>query len=172
MRRIYIEKKLGLFRQFEVDDNNIYINETSSYGREIDMSVSLSVLKPEPDTIILKKFRPGVAISLCIIILLYFLITHNDIRLFSITYDDIRVLSIMYNDVNVLFYESRFIPDVVILLLIGFGILFRTRIKIEYKQFINKDELYIFDIGKFGKHEKEFDEFIKLVIKKIKENAT
>ena len=85
MKNIYIERKAGFRRQFEIDDGKIHIKQKSIRGPEIDMNIDLSVLKPEPDTI------------------------------------------------------------------------------------VYKDEIIIFDIGKVGKYDKEFDEFIQLIIKKIKE---
>ncbi|HOP47985.1 MAG TPA: hypothetical protein PK874_10005 [Desulfobacteraceae bacterium] len=68
--------------------------------------------------------------------------------------------------------KTQFFHALAIYFLVFIAILFKTRKKIEYKEFINKDEIIIFDIGKVGKYDKEFDEFIQLIIKKIKENAT
>jgi len=69
-------------------------------------------------------------------------------------------------------YKVQVFHAFAIYFLVCIGILFKTRKKIEYKEFINKDEVTIFDIGKVGKYDKEFDEFIQLIIKKIKENMT
>lgn len=69
-------------------------------------------------------------------------------------------------------YKAQGFHAFAIYLLVCIGILFKTRKKIEYKEFLNKDEIIIFDIGKIGKYDKEFDEFIQLIIKKIKENTT
>lgn len=152
MKNIYIEKKVGFFRQFEIDDEKIHIKEKSILGPEIDANIDLSVLKPEPDTIFYKKFRYAFVTSLSIIILILF--------------------SIMWNDMSLLGYKAQVFHAFVIYFLVCVGILFKTRKKIEYKEFMNKDEIIIFDIGKVGKYDKEFDEFIQLIIKKIKENGT
>jgi hypothetical protein len=146
---IYIEKEVGFFRKFEIDDKKIHIQQKSILDPEIDGSINLSVLKPEPDTIYYKKTRFALVTSLSIIILILF--------------------SIIWNDIGLLRYKAQVFSSFVIYFLVYIGILFKTRKKIEYKVFMNKDEIIIFDIGKFGKYDKEFDEFIQLIIKKIKE---
>jgi len=148
MKNIYIEKQVDFFKQFEIDDEKIHIKQKSVLGPEIDVEIDLSVLKPQPDTIIYKKFRFAEVTSLLIIILILFSITWNDMSLYR--------------------YKVQVFYGFSIYFLIYIGILFKTRKKIEYKEFINKDEIIIFDIGKVGKYDKEFDEFIKLIIKKIK----
>ena len=152
MKNIYIEKKVGFLRRFEIDDEKIHIKEKSIIDPEIDGNIALSVLKPEPDTIIYKKTRFALVTSLSIIILILF--------------------SIIWNDIGLLKYKAQVFNSFAIYFLVYIGILFKTRKKIEYKAFINKDEIIIFDIGKVGKYNKEFDEFIQLIIKKIKENGT
>ena len=152
MKNIYIEKKVGFLRRFEIDDEKIHIKEKSILGPEIDGNIDLSVLKPEPDTIFYKKTRFALVTSLSIIILILF--------------------SIIWNDIGLLKYKAQVFNSFAIYFLVYIGILFKTRKKIEYKAFINKDEIIIFDIGKVGKYNKEFDEFIQLIIKKIKENGT
>jgi len=152
MKNIYIEKKVGFLRRFEIDDEKIHIKEKSIIDPEIDGNIDLSVLKPEPDTIIYKKTRFALVTSLSIIILILF--------------------SIIWNDIGLLKYKAQVFNSFAIYFLVYIGILFKTRKKIEYKAFINKDEIIIFDIGKVGKYNKEFDEFIQLIIKKIKENGT
>lgn len=149
MKKIYIEKKVGFLRRFEIDDEKIHIKQKSILGPEIDGNIDLSVLKPEPDTIFYKKFRYALITSLSIIILILF--------------------SIMWNDMSLLKYNAQVFHTFAIYFLVCIGILFKTKKKIEYKEFINKDEIIIFDIGKVGKYDKEFDEFIQLIIKKIKE---
>ena len=152
MKSIYIEKKVGFLRQFEIDDGKIHIKQKSILGPEIDGNIDLSVLKPEPDTKIYKKFRYALVTSLSVIILILF--------------------SIMWNDMSLLRYKAQGFHAFAIYFLVCIGILLKTRKKIEYKEFINKDEIIIFDIGKIGKYDKEFDEFIQLIMKKIKENGT
>jgi hypothetical protein len=152
MTNIYIEKKVGFLRRFEIDDKKIHIKQKSILGPEIDMNIDLSVLKPEPDTILYKKSRFALVTSLSIIILILF--------------------SIIWNNVSLLKYKAQVYHSFAIYFLVYIGILFKTRRKIEYKEFINKDELIIFDIGKVGKYDKEFDEFIQLIIKNIKEIET
>jgi len=152
MKNIYIEKKVGFFRRFEIDDEKIHIKQKSILGPEIHTNIGLNVLKPKPDTIFYKKFRYALVTSLSIIILILF--------------------SIMWNDMSLLRYKAQGFYAFAIYLLVCIGILFKTRKKIEYKEFINKDEIIIFDIGKVGKYDKEFDEFIQLIIKKIKVNGT
>ncbi len=152
MKNIYIEKKVGFVRRFEIDDEKINIKQKSVLDPEIDANIDLNVLKPEPDTIVYKEFRCVLVASLSIIILILF--------------------SIMWNDMSFLRYKTLAFHAFSIYILVCIGILFKTRKKIEYKQFINKDEISIFDIGKVGKYDKEFDEFIKMIIKKIKENET
>jgi len=149
MKNIYIEEKIGFLRQFEIDDEKIHIKQNSIIDPEIDANIDLSVLKPEPDTIFYKKFRFALVTSLSIIILILF--------------------SIIWNDTSLLRYKAQVFNSFAIYFLVYIGILFKTRKKIEYKQFVNKDEIIIFDIGKVGKNDKEFDEFIQLIIKKIKE---
>ncbi|MBW2646901.1 MAG: hypothetical protein JRE23_12135 [Deltaproteobacteria bacterium] len=149
MKNIYIEKKVGFLRRFEIDDEKIHIKEKSILDPEIDGNIDLSVLKPEPDTIFYKKSRFALVTSLSIIILILF--------------------SIIWNDIGLLKYKAQVFNSFAIYFLVYIGILFKTRKKIEYKAFINKDEIMIFDIGKVGKYDKEFDEFIQLIIKKIKE---
>ena len=149
MKTIYIEKKVGFLRQFEIDDKKIHITQKSILDPEIDGNIDLSVLKPEPDTIFYKKSRFALVTSLSIIILILF--------------------SIIWNDIGLLRYKAQVYSSFAIYFLVYIGILFKTRKKIEYKVFMNKDEIVIFDIGKFGKYDKEFDEFIQLLIKKIKE---
>jgi len=149
MKNIYIEKKVGFLRQFEIDDKNIHIKQKSILDPEIDGNIDLSVLKPEPDTIFYKKARFALVTSLSIIILILF--------------------SIIWNGLGLLRYKAQVFNSFAIYFLVYIGILFKTRKKIEYKAFINKDEIIIFDIGKVGKYNKEFDEFIQLIIKKIKE---
>jgi len=149
MKNIYIEKKVGFLRRFEIDDEKIHIKEKSILDPEIDGNINLSVLKPEPDTIFYKKSRFALVTSLSIIILILF--------------------SIIWNDIGLLKYKAQVYSSFAIYFLVYIGILFKTRKKIEYKAFINKDEIMIFDIGKVGKYDKEFDEFIQLIIKKIKE---
>jgi hypothetical protein len=149
MKNIYIEKEIGFLRKFEIDDEKIHINQKAILDPEIDMNIELKVLKPEPDTIIYKKARFALVTSLAIIIPILF--------------------SIMWNDVRFIRYEARVVFAFPIYFLAYIGILFKTRKKIEYKAFPNKDEIIIFDIGKVGKYKKEFDEFIQLIIKKIKE---
>ena len=149
MKTIYIEKKVGFLRQFEIDDKKIHITQKSILDPEIDGNIDLSVLKPEPDTIFYKKSRFALVTSLSIIVLILF--------------------SIIWNDMSLLRYKAQVYYSFAIYFLVYIGILFKTRKKIEYKQFINKDEIIIFDIGKVGKYDKEFDEFIQLIIKKIKE---
>lgn len=150
MKTIYIEKKVGFFRQFEIDDEKIHIEEKSILDPEIDASIDLSVLKPEPDTIFYKKSRFALVTSLSIIILILF--------------------SIIWNDIGLLRYKAQIFNSFAIYFFVYIGILFKTRKKIEYKAFMNKDEISIFDIGKVGKYKNEYDEFIQLIIKKIKEN--
>ena len=149
MKTIYIEKKVGFYKQFEIDDKKIHITQKSILDPEIDGSINLSVLKPEPDTIFYKKTRFALVTSLSIIILILF--------------------SIIWNDIGLLRYKAQVFSSFAIYFLVYIGILFKTRKKIEYKVFMNKDEIIIFDIGKVGKYDKEFDEFIQLIIKKIKE---
>jgi len=72
MKNIYIEKKVGFIRQFEIDDEKIHIKEKNILGPEIDGNIDLSVLKPEPDTIFYKKFRCALVTSVFIIILILF----------------------------------------------------------------------------------------------------
>jgi len=151
MKTIYIEKKVGFLRQFEIDDKKIHVNQKSILDPEIDANIDLSVLKPEPDTIFYKKTRFALVTSLSIIILILF--------------------SIIWNDMSLLRYKAQVFNSFAVYFLIYIGILFKTRKKIEYKVFINKDEIIIFDIGKIGEYHKEFDEFIQLIIKKIKENG-
>ena len=151
MKTIYIEKKVGFLRQFEIDDKKIHVNQKSILDPEIDANIDLSVLKPEPDTIFYKKTRFALVTSLSIIILILF--------------------SIIWNDMSLLRYKAQVFNSFAVYFLIYMGILFKTRKKIEYKAFINKDEIIIFDIGKVRKYHKEFDEFIQLIIKKIKENG-
>jgi hypothetical protein len=152
MRNIYIEKKVGFLRRFEIDDKKIHIKQKSTLDPEIDANIDLSVLKPEPDTILYKKYRFALVTSLSIIILILF--------------------SKIWNDICLLRYKAQVFNSFAIYFLVYIGILFKTRKKIEYKAFMNKDEIMIFDIGKVGKYDKEFDEFIQLIIKKIKENVT
>ncbi len=149
MKTIYIEEKMGFIRQFEIDDKKIHIKQKSIIDPEIDANIDLSVLKPEPDTIFYKKSRFALVTSLSIIILILF--------------------SIIWNDIGLLRYKAQIFNSFAVYFLIYIAILFKTRKKIEYKQFVNKDEIIIFDIGKVGKNDKEFDEFIQLIIKKIKE---
>jgi len=149
MKTIYIEEKVGLLRQFEIDDEKIHIKQGGIIDPEIDANIDLSVLKPEPDTIYYKKARFALVTSLSIIILILFLI--------------------IWNDMSLLRYKTQVFYSFAVYFLVYVGILFKTRKKIEYKAFMNKDEIIIFDIGKVGKYNKEFDEFIQLIIKKIKE---
>jgi hypothetical protein len=149
MKNIYIEKKVGFIRRFEIDDEKIHIKQKSILDPEIDANIDLSVLKPEPDTILYKKARFALVTSLSIIILILF--------------------SIIWNDMSLLKYKAQVYYSFAIYFLVYIGILFKTRKKIEYKAFPNKDEIIIFDIGKVGEYDKEFDEFIQLIIKKIKE---
>jgi len=149
MKTIYIEKKVGFLRRFEIDDKKINIKQKSIIDPEIDANIDLSVLKPEPDTIFYKKTRFALVTSLSIIILILF--------------------SIIWNDMGFLGFKAQVDIAFAIYFLVYIGILFKTRKKIEYKAFPNKDEIIIFDIGKVGKYDKEFDEFIQLLIKKIKE---
>ena len=146
--KIYIEKKVGFLRQFEIDDEKIHIKQKSICGPEIDGNVDLSVLKPEPDTKIYKKFRYALITFLSIIILILF--------------------SIIWNEMSLLRYQAHFFHAFAIYFLVCIVILFKTRKKIEYKRFSNKDEISIFDIGKVVKYDKKFDEFVQLIIKKIK----
>ncbi|MBE9572444.1 MAG: hypothetical protein IMF11_17600, partial [Proteobacteria bacterium] len=118
MKNIYIEKKVGFLRRFEIDDEKIHIKEKSILGPEIDANIDLSVLKPEPDTIFYKKFRYALVTSLSIIILILF--------------------SIMWNDMSLLKYKAQGFYAFAIYCLVCIGILFKTRKKIEYKEFINK----------------------------------
>ncbi len=144
-----MKKKVGFVRRFEIDNEKIHIKQKSILDPEIDGNIALNVLKPEPDTIFYKKTRFALATSLSIIILILF--------------------SIIWNDMSLLRYKAQVFYSFTIYFLLYIGILFKTRKKIEYKAFINKDEIIIFDIGKVGKYDKEFDEFIQLIIKKIKE---
>lgn len=148
MKNIYIEEKMGFLRQFEIDDKKIHIKQKSIIDPEIDANIDLSVLKPEPDTIFYKKSRFALVTSMSIIILILF--------------------SIIWNDMSLLRYKAQVSYSFAIYFLVYVGILFKTRKRIEYKAFMNKDEIIIFDIGKVGKYNKEFDEFIQLIIKKIK----
>jgi len=152
MKTKYIEKKVGFDRKFEIDDKKIHITQKSILDPEIDGNIALSVLKPEPDTIFYKKARFALVTSLAIIILILF--------------------SIIWNDIGLLRYKAQVFNSFAIYFLVYIGILFKTRKKIEYKAFMNKDEIVIFEIGKFGKYDKEFDEFIQLIIKKIKESGS
>ena len=149
MKTKYIEKKVGFFRQFEIDDKKINIKQKGIIDPEIDANIDLSVLKPEPETIIYTQARFALVTSLSIIILI--------------------VISYMWNDMSLFGYNLRFSHAVAIHFLVYIGILFKTRKKIEYKNFKNKDEIIIFDIGKVGRYKKENDEFIRLIIKNIKE---
>ena len=149
MKTIYFEKKIGCLRQFEIDDKKILIKQKSILDPEIDANIDLSVLKPEPDTIIYKKSRFALVTSLSVIILILFLI--------------------IWNDMSLLRYKAQVFNSLAVYFLVYIGILFTTRKKIEYKAFQNKDEIVIFDIGKIGKYNEEFDEFIQLIIKRIKE---
>lgn len=152
MKNIYIEKTLGFFRQFEIDDEKINIKRKSILDPEFDVDIDLSVLKPKPDTIIYKKTRFVLVTSLAIIIPILF--------------------SLMWNDIRFVRYEAEVVFAFPVYFLAYIGILFKTRKKMEYKVFPNKDEIIIFDIGKVGKYKEEFDEFIQLIIKKIKEKET
>jgi hypothetical protein len=148
MKNIYIEKKIGSLRRFEIDDEQLRIHQESFLDPEIDSAIDLKILKPEPDTVLYKKFRFASVTSLFIIILILF--------------------SIIWRDLNFLGYKSQVIHSAEIYFLVYLGILFNTRKEIEYKAFPNKDEIIIIDIGKIGQYEKEFDEFIQLIIDKIK----
>jgi hypothetical protein len=152
MKNVYIEKKIGFLRRFEIDDEKICIKQKDMCGPKIDSSIILSVLKPEPDTISFTKYRFGTVVSLSIIIFILF--------------------SILWDDFSFLRYKAPVILACVIYILVCIGILFKTGKKIEYKDFMNKDEIIIFDVGKFGKYENDFDEFIQLVIKRIKESGS
>jgi len=149
MKTIYIEQKAGCLRQFEIDDKKILVKQKSILDPEIDSNIDLSVLKPEPDTIIYKKSRFALVTSLSVIILILFLI--------------------IWKDMSLLRYKAQVFNSFAVYFLVYIGILFTTKKKIEYKAFQNKDEIVIFDIGKVGKYNEEFDEFIQLVIKSIKE---
>lgn len=152
MKNVYVEEKAGFSRRFEIDDEKLQIKSKDICGPEIDSSIDLSVLKPEPDTISFTKYRFGIVASLSVIILI--------------------LVAILWDDINFLRYKAQVIIAFAIYFLVCIGILFKTRKKIEYKDFMNKDEIIIFDVGKYGKHENDFDEFIQLIIKKIKENGT
>ena len=149
MKTIYIEEKMGFIRQFEIDDKKIHVKQKSIIDPDIDANIDLSVLKPEPDTIFYKKSRFALVTSLSVIILILFLI--------------------IWNDIGLLRYKAQVFNSLAVYFLVYIGILFTTRKKIEYKHFVNKDEIVIFDIGKVGKYNEEFDEFIQLIIKRIKE---
>ena len=148
MKTLYIEKKIGFFREFEIDDKKINIKQKGVLDPEIDANIDLSVLKPEPETIIYTQARFALVTSLSIIILILF--------------------SIAWNNISFLRWGPK-VYAFAIYFLVYIGILFKTRKKIEYKNFKNKDEIVIFDIGKVGKYHKEFDEFIQLIIIEIKE---
>ena len=149
MKTIYIEKKTGFLRRFEIDGEQIRIQQESIFDPDIDMKIDLKVLKPEPDTILDKTFRFTSVTSLFIIILILF--------------------SIIWRDVHFPGYKAQLLHSAAIYLLIYIGMLFKTRKKIEYKVFNNKDEINVFDIGKVGKYHEEFDEFISLITEKVKE---
>ena len=151
MKTKYIEKKVGFFRQFEIDDEKVNIKLKSILDPEIDANIDLSVLKPEPETIIYTQARFALVTSLAIIILILFSIIWNNI-------------SFLRWGPKVYAFAFYFLAYIVIL--------FKTRKKMEYKNFKNKDEIVIFDIGRVGKYKKEYDEFIQLIIKKIKENES
>ena len=148
MKKIYIEQKIGFRRRFEIDGDQIRIHQESIFDPDIDMNINLNVLKPEPDTIWDKTFRFASITSLFIIILILF--------------------SIIWRDLNFLYHKAQVVHSGAIYLLVYIGILFKTRKKIEYKAFVNKDEISVFDIGKFGRYDQEFDEFIWLITEKIK----
>ena len=78
------------------------------------------------------------------------------------------LFSIAWNNISFLRWGPK-VYAFAIYFLVYIGILFKTRKKIEYKNFKNKDEIVIFDVGKVGKYKKEYDEFIQLIIMKIKE---
>ena len=148
MKNKYIEKKIGFLRKFEIDDKKINIKQKGVLDPEIDANIDLSVLKPEPETIIYTQARFALVTSLSIIILILF--------------------SIAWNNISFLRWGPK-VYAFAIYFLVYIGILFKTRKKIEYKNFKNKDEIVIFDVGKVGKYKKEYDEFIQLIIMKIKE---
>jgi Ca2+/Na+ antiporter len=148
MKTIYVEKKVGFDRQFEIDDKKINIKQKSVLDPEIDANIDLSVLKPEPETILYTQVRFALVTSLFIIFLILFSIIWNNI-------------SFLRWGPKVYAFAFCFLAYIVIL--------FKTRKKIEYKNFKNKDEIVIFDVGKVGKYKKEYDEFIQLIIKEIKE---
>ena len=148
MKNKYIEKKIGFLRKFEIDDKKINIKQKGVLDPEIDANIDLSVLKPEPETIIYTQARFALVTSLSIIILILF--------------------SIAWNNISFLRWRPK-VYAFAIYFLVYIGILFKTRKKIEYKNFKNKDEIVIFDVGKVGKYKKEYDEFIQLIIMKIKE---
>jgi hypothetical protein len=150
MKNVYIEKKIGHFRLFEIDDEKIHIKQKSICDPEVDAIIDLSVLKPEPDTISYTKYKFVIVASLSVIFLI----------LFSIIWDDFSFLR----------YKTLIIIAFAIYFFVCISILYKTRKKIEYKDFINKDEISIFDIGKFGEYKNDFDDFIQLIIRKIKEN--
>ncbi len=82
MKNVYVEKRIGHFRRFEIDDEKIHIKQKGLWDPEIDASIDLRVLKPKPDTISFTKYRFGIVASLSIIILILFSLLWNDFSFF------------------------------------------------------------------------------------------
>jgi hypothetical protein len=148
MKNTYIEKKIGFIRKYEIDDQKLKITEKSIFGPDIYMNIDMKVLKPVPDTLFYKKFR-FVQVTLLFFILFF----------------------IIFYEISILKYEKIVYTSLLIYPFLYIGMLFTTRKKVEYKRFMNQDEIILLNIGKFGKHSEGFDEFIELILTKIKRNV-
>jgi len=149
MKNTYIEKKIGFIRKYEIDDQKLKITEKSIFGPDIYMNIDMKVLKPVPDTLFYKKFR-FVQVTFLFFILFF----------------------IIFYEISILKYEKIVYTALLIYPFLYIGMLFTTRKKVKYKRFMNHDEVILLDIGKFGKHSEEFDEFIELILTKIKRNVS